>query len=206
MVSLNHNYKDLAIKQNGYNKNTQKLLTNKCKIYINVGMFIRTILTLCIFYVLSFYRNNFIITHQYLLLPLILFILDLIDNVPAKIHNILHNIENGEFILKNINNCFKTFHYQLLDKICDSFSYLLLFFFFKIDANILYFTIYRIIGVLLFGLSKRTFWLIIFFDFVKEYMIYLYFFMNANNYLQFFIVCKIIFEYYFHTVVNKSKY
>ena len=64
------------------------------------------------------------------------------------------------------------FHYQKYDKIVDIFSYILLLFIYYDDKLLLYFIIYRLIGVILFSLTKKSIYLIIFFDFIKEYLLY----------------------------------
>lgn len=89
---------------------------------------------------------------------------------------------------------------------CDSISYLLLFLFFKLNNILLFFIIYRIIGVILFLITKDSRCFIIFFDFVKEYLLYLFIFGNNNLYLPIFILCKICFEYYYHIIHNKNNY
>jgi len=170
---------------------------NSCKQYINDGIYIRYILTFSVLYLLSVYHNKtnnrFIRNYLYLLLPFLLLILDLTDNIVTTFHN-------------QTKVCAKTFHYQKLDKICDLVSYFALFLFFDFDNYLKYFVLYRGIGVILFCLTKNSIWLIVFFDFIKEYLLYLFIFGNKFIYLPFFMVCKIIFEYYLHTKVNKSHY
>ena len=170
---------------------------NRCKQYLNDGIYIRYILTFSVFYILSIYynKNTHKIIHKYLylLLPFLLLILDLTDNIVTTFH-------------KQTIVCTKTFHYQTLDKICDLVSYFALFLFFDFDNNLKFVVLYRSIGVILFYLTKNSIWLIIFFDFIKEYLLYLFIFGNKYMYLPFFMVCKIIFEYYLHTKVYKSHY
>jgi hypothetical protein len=60
------------------------------------------------------------------------------------------------------------------------------------------------IGVILFSVYKNGKFLILFFDFVKEYLIYLYLFSNNNKYLPLFIICKICYEYILHNVIKSS--
>lgn len=159
-------------------------------------MIFRYIITIVSFCILLFYYNNNNNNYFYLILPILLIILDETDNIFTGFHK-----HNGK-----MNGCTKTFYYQYLDKICDSISYLLLFLFFKLDNLLLYFVLYRIIGVVLFYLTKNSKWLIFFFDFAKEFLLYLFIFGHNYAYLPFCVICKIVFEYYFHTIINKSHY
>ena len=167
-------------------------MTN-CNNYVFNGVLSRYIVTIIAYFALFFHKNNTIIQkYLYLLLPILLTVLDKIDSVFKHFH-------------KN-KKCLKTFYYQYLDKICDSFSYLLLLLFFQFDNYYLFFALYRCIGVVLFSLTKNSKWLIFFFDFVKEYLLYLFVFGRNYNYMPVFILCKIVFEYYFHTKINKPQY
>ena len=164
-----------------------------CAKNIRNGIIFRYIITLVLFYILSIYNNNKIIMNYfYLIAPIMLTVLDEADNIFT-------------FSCKR-NQCTKTFYYQYLDKIFDSVSYLLLFLFFRLDNVVLYFILYRIVGVLLFSLTKNSMWLILFFDFVKEFLLYIFIFKNNYIYLPVFVLGKIAFEYYFHNVINKSQY
>jgi hypothetical protein len=155
---------------------------------VKVAMFIRMTVTVISLYILKLYSK---IGHNiYLILAIILTLLDGVDSV----------------FIKNKKNL-KSYCYQSSDKIYDCISYLLIFLFFKIDNSLLvFFVLYRIIGVILFTKTKNSVWLIVFFDFVKEYLLYFYIFGNNNTYLPIFISCKILFEYYFHTYINPNNY
>jgi hypothetical protein len=91
------------------------------------------------------------------------------------------------------------------DKVCDLTSYILAYLMFDLDKYVLFFIIYRAIGVCLFLKTKDNRWLIIFFDFIKEYLLYLYITNSKKNnkLLITLIVSKIIFEYVFHGIGNK---
>ena len=110
--------------------------------------------------------------------------------------------------------CTKRFYYQVSDKIYDSISYLMVYVFlrqfFRLDAKsdmiLLLFILYRIIGVVLFYKTKNSTWLILFFDFIKEFFLYLAIFGNNYSYIGLFIGCKIMFEYYYHTIHNPNNY
>ncbi len=135
-----------------------------------------------------------------IILPVLLYILDSFDNIPIRIYK--------------QRQCNKQFYYQILDKIYDSISYVLVYiylhYFFRLDTNsntiLLIFILYRIVGVGVFYKTKDSTWLIVFFDFIKEFLLYLAVFGNNYSYLFLFIICKITFEYYFHTIINPNNY
>lgn len=165
----------------------------RCNKLIDNGMIIRYILTIVSFKILSMNLNHHCIRENiYLILPILLAILDEVDNIFTTSYK--------------DNRCTKLFRYQSSDKICDSISYLLLFLSFDIDRTFLFFTLYRIIGVILFTLSRNSRWLIIFLDFSKEYLLYYHFFQDDQRYLPIFMFGKFCFEYYYHTIHNKNEY
>lgn len=166
-----------------------------CNKLITHGFIIRYITTIISFYILAANSNNNTVhKYIYLILPLLLVLLDNTD------HILIH------YYGKLAERCSYLFYYQSNDKICDSISYLLLFAFFKMDNILLFFVLYRIIGVMLFCITKNSRWLILFFDFAKEYLVYLFIFKHNYKYLPFFILGKICFEYYFHTRFNANNY
>ena len=168
----------------------------ECINAINSSMIIRIILTIVSLYFLSLSNVKFITENIYIIIPILLFLLDIVDGINRYIL-----IYKGKQ-----NKCTKTFDYQIKDKIVDVASYFYTYYLFNEDNNILYLSIYRLIGVLLFSITKSSKWLIIFFDFVKEYMIYIFLFKYNFRYLLILIIAKIICEYYFHTIVNKTQY
>jgi hypothetical protein len=159
-----------------------------CIHYVNIGMIIRLFLTFVSFTILYNYKS-LLGKNIYLILPILLLLLDKCDNILL---------------------CTKTFYYQINDKIVDLFSYLLLFFIIPLhttNSNIIQILIiYRLVGIILFALTRVSIPLIIFFDFVKEYLLYFYLFGNNNIYLPIFMVCKIIVEYILHSKINKVNY
>ncbi len=158
-------------------------------------MFIRIILTIVSLYFLSLSGVKIITQNIYIILPILLTLLDETDNI----HTYSLKYKGKE------NGCTKTFDYQIKDKIVDVASYFYTYSLFG-DTNIFYLSIYRLFGVLLFYFTKASKWLILFFDFVKEYMIYIYLFKDNFTYLPFAVIGKIIFEYYFHSKHNKQEY
>lgn len=150
---------------------------------IRDGFILRYVATIVTLYAVS--KTD--IKYHTLTLPVLLYLLDGLDCV----------------LYYKTTSCTFTFDYQLNDKLCDVISYWLLFAFFKLDDTLLFFTFYRSIGVLLFYLTRDNRWLIVFFDFVKEYLLYSFVFGKDYRYLPFFIILKIYVEYYWHTQVNK---
>lgn len=186
------------------NVNTN-ITTELCIPYINNGMILRYVITVIIFYLLSkeIYGtktpNKSIQKYIYLVIPICLILLDQLDGIFMFFEN----------CAKKYCGCKKIFEYQLSDKICDSISYLLVYHFFGIDTTFLLFVLYRIIGVLLFYLTKNSQSLIVFFDFAKEYILYLFFFGEIGKtytHLIIFIILKIVFEFYHHTYINPNNY
>lgn len=105
----------------------------------------------------------------------------------------------------------KSYDYQIKDKIVDMFAYILFFTLFKnlfddFTKKILFvFILYRVIGVIGFVLTKNTFYLKIFPDFVNStliaYIIYQYFNLERSTYYILIVVgmiFKIFFEQYLH--------
>jgi len=175
-----------------------------CKDLTDKGELTRYMTTLLVFYILIICcKNKYIKKYIYLILPLVLMVLDSVD---ARFITLFINKSNNTTHL----SCTGLFNYQKSDKICDSFSYLLAYIFlaicFKVDNILLFLILYRIIGVILFSLTKNSVWLILFFDFIKEYFIYLFIFSNNYMYIPLFVLGKIVFEYYWHTIKNSTKY
>jgi hypothetical protein len=165
-----------------------------CYKSINTSMILRIILTVLSLFLVSISPNLFVKQNIYLILPILLQLLDHLDSLSLK-------------AIKGIDNkCSKIFNYQINDKIIDVASYIYTYYLFNSDVNILFLSLYRLLGVILFYLTKSSNWLIVFFDFVKEYMLYVYFFNNNYTYLPIAIVAKIIYEYIFHTLHNKREY
>lgn len=168
--------------------------TNKCITYINYGMILRITCTIVSYCIVRYYyqlktsdpKGNIL----YIILPILLTLLDEVDNL----WTVFFSYEG------RINKCTHLFDYQYKDKIVDSASYLYLYSYFNLGYLFLLFTLYRIIGVFLFILSKNGIWLILFFDFSKEFLLYQYFFGTNYIYLVPCVIVKIIFEYYFHSI------
>jgi hypothetical protein len=161
-------------------KECTDLKTHRCEEDINYGMILRLIITIISFAYLYIYINDkYIKKNIFAILPILLTLLDVMDGYK------LHGRED----------CYKTYYYQIFDKIVDVISYSLLFVFLPLDTTLLFFVLYRIIGVIIFTVTRQKTSLIVFFDFVKEYLLYLFIFDKNYTYFASCIFLKILFEY-----------
>ena len=165
-----------------------------CNHLIDRGIQIRYATTLITILLLSVYKPSL---SKYILyiVPLLLLLLDSVDAVTTINYKF-----NGKY-----NGCKELHKYQIADKICDVISYILILFIID-DPILVYLVIYRMLGVIIFGITKNGKSLIIFFDFVKEYLIYKAIFGDTYTYIYPLIIGKICFEYYFHTIHNKHEH
>lgn len=115
---------------------------------------------------------------------------------------------DGTYIHKE--RCHKTFLYHSQDKISDVMTYAFLYVLFPNDKNVLYLILYRVIGVIMFISKRDATWLVPFFDFVKEYLVYVSFFPPTlrDPKVWGLMVAKGVFENYQHRVKynHKGKY
>ena len=177
-----------------------------CEPLIQKGFILRNVLTLLVLFILFFSLSNKTIRkYLFLILPILLTLSDNSDNYFLYTFDFARSL-----IPSKKNKCAKTFYYHQRDKISDSlgylWTYLFLFFFLKSDPFLLFFVLYRILGVGFFSYTKDSAWLVVFFDFVKEYLLYLFVFGKNFTYLPFFIALKMVYEYLFHSIVNPSHY
>jgi hypothetical protein len=161
-------------------------MEESCRNIISYNFLIRTGLTILSFSALYKYpiKENLL-----LILPILLTALDFSDNIlshPTK-------------------KCAHTFFYQGKDKLIDLLSYIAAWKIFLPDPTLLYFILWRSLGVILFSFTRQSIWLVVFFDFVKEYMLYSYFF-KSFTYLPIAILLKIVYEYIMHTITLPSSY
>ncbi len=171
-------------------------MINKDTLYKNIlyGFYLRLIITLIILILIK--KQGFKFTkvnvNLNLILPVILFLLDGVDEIPSLIN----------LGYKNKKRACKTFRYQSLDKINDLLSYILTCIIFRLDKYFIFFIMIRTIGVSLFLKYRKVRYLILFPDFMKEYLLYRYFFGSNDKLLFFFYICKICIEYYWHIKKN----
>ena len=161
---------------------------------IKEGNIFRLFITILVFYKLKYNDNTFIKNNLLIILPIISIIFDHADSFVIK------------QIYKNDVNCTHSYTYQISDKILDSLTYIFILYLLPKNNTLTFFVLFRLIGVVLFYLTKNSEWLIYFFDFIKEYLIYLFIFGNNNMVLFLFILLKFVFEFYFHTFHNKNNY
>lgn len=170
-----------------------------CDNLTNNGFLLRILLTIIS---LPLINSNF--KYLLIIIPIVLVILDGVDNIFIGYELIKRN---HNFILEGGSNCTKTNrYYHFKDKIVDILSYIIFYIYFydKLKDKLLeFFIIYRLIGLINYIITDNKINIIIFFDFVKEYMIYKFFFNNNYILLIIFMICKMIFEYWFHTFRNK---
>lgn len=181
-----------------------------CAELINKGTVHRIIITIVVFICLQLIvksGNKFCNKYLLLILPALLLLLDHIDNLQIMYDDYYKSFTLAHKCSKKINvNLRKNtpknrtlLYYNSIDKSVDTLSYIVAYFMFNLDNVFLYFLGYRIIGVLLYMVTLNSKWFILFFDFMKEYLVYYYFFNNNYKYLWIFIVLKIYFEIYLHS-------
>ena len=166
---------------------------------IHYGFISRIIATLIFFIFLKKMEHiPFIQKYLYLLIFIGFIVLDTIDTF--YLLNI-HNIYNFNTILHKL---YKIKYYQINDKIIDIFTYLLLIGLFPSDNILKFLVLFRLIGILVYLKTKNNYSLVIFFDFVKEYLLYLFIFNHNYNYLPLFLILKIILEFYLYSQKIKN--
>lgn len=179
----------------------------------NYGMVIRTLSTIILFFILySLMKggNKFCNKYFLVILAVLLFILDSLDNIAFLFYCYYRPNSSEakcmyellpEAKLNNHNNGKKnydTLYYNIVDKCVDTLSYILVYFVFNLNNIFLCFLFYRMVGIGLYIYTQNSRWLILFFDFMKEYLIY-FFFLNKNlSYIWIFIIIKIIGEIVHH--------
>ena len=184
-----------------------------CTELTNYGMIFRTVFTIISFtilYSLMKGGNNFCNKYFLVILAILLLLLDYFDLIPdlyyyyykpnsseakcvydlspeAKLNNYNHGKKN-----------YDTLYYNIVDKCFDTLSYILAYFVFRLNNIFLYFLLYRMIGIGIYIYTLNSRWLILFFDFMKEYLVYFFLAKNNLSYMWFFVLLKIIFEKYLH--------
>jgi hypothetical protein len=140
---------------------------------------------------------KYINTNNRLLVSLTLLLTE-VDCILMKLY------ENNGYDIFSPKEFTKGYMYNLYDKIVDCMSYMLIMDIYKNDMLLLFFILYRMFGVIMFMRTKDGSWLVVFFDFVKEYLIYRHFFPVGTRYLVFFVSLKILYEYYFHKIKDRN--
>lgn len=159
-----------------------------CRDQLRLGFILRVTVTIIILFSLKFFSHK---KEDLLLLIVVkLILLDTIETLPTLIYT---NRDNTCW-----NPCVFLSRYQIPDKIIDLFSYFLVYILLDYDKYLSILILWRFFGVYLFAHSKKRRWLIPFFDFVKEYLVYLYFFGKNFKFIWIFFILKIGLEYYHH--------
>ena len=122
---------------------------------------------------------------NYLLIAFVLYELDGIDSL-------ITGLENKDNV--------KTFAYKIHDKVADAISYFFAFMLFPIEKEYLYFLLYRVVGIILFGLTRNINWIIICPDMMKEYLVYSSIYKGETSGFPLFIPVKMVAEKWMHTV------
>ena len=161
-----------------------KKLSKKDINKIYCGIIVRIIVTLILLNILSMYFKND--NNKYLILPIVIYVLDNIDNLCTfKDKYLCHNRI-----------------YSLLDKFMDIITYFYVYYLFNLDNIFLFIILYRLIGTFLYFLTLNGFWLIIFVDLSMEYLLYKYIFNNNYIYTPIVIIVKVYLEYYWYIKKN----
>ena len=154
--------------------------------------------------------NKFCNKYFLIILAVLLYILDILDNSaglyyykykPESIQSKCYYYLFPETRLKNYKQGIKnydTLYYNIVDKCVDTLSYILAYFVFRLNNIFLYFLLYRMIGIGIYIYTQNSRWLILFFDFMKEYLVYFFLAKNNLSYIWFFVLLKISFEKYYH--------
>lgn len=142
-----------------------------------------------------YYGKNNILTMIFILI-----FLDILDCNPL----IIKMFSKKELITNEY--CSKNRTYSILDKIIDIIQYIYAIYLLKniittSQFNIIsIFIIFRIIGIISYISIQKSWLYIIFFDFIKEYLLLIYLFGNKLNNKVFIIaiILKVLYEYSMH--------
>jgi hypothetical protein len=129
---------------------------------------------------------------------LLLVLLDIIDCNPLFM-KLIHKEDSERF-------CNSNHHYVLLDKLVNIFQYCIAIYFLspQLPPNVIHillgFTLMRLVGLFKFSFDKNPVAFVIFFDFIKEYLLLFYiYYPNFTMWLLIeTMIVKVIFEYYMH--------
>jgi hypothetical protein len=95
-----------------------------------------------------------------------------------------------------------SFEYKLYDKLGDLVSYLFVSQLFPVEKEFLYLLVFRTIGVLLFGMTRRLEWLVVFPDLMKEYLLYTYLYSDTSAF-PVLIPVKMVYEHWHHFIQDR---
>lgn len=138
---------------------------------------------------------------------LLLVVLDIIDCNPLVLKLVRKYKEGtGKSTEGEKEFCNTNHHYVLLDKLLDIFQYCLAIYFLspQLPLNVIHillgFTLMRLVGVFHYSANKNPLAFVLFFDFIKEYLLLFYvYYPNFTMWLLIeTMIVKIVFEYYMH--------
>jgi hypothetical protein len=184
-----------------------------CRELTNYGIIFRIFATIILFFIL-YSRvnggNKFCNKYFLVILAVLLFILDNFDLFPdlyyyyykpnSKESRCIYELSPENKKVNNVNGKKDRdqLYYNIIDKCVDTLTYIVAYFVFNLNSIFLYFLLYRIVGIILYVFTFNSRWLIVFFDFMKEYLIYFFLVKNDLSYIWIFIILKINFELYLH--------
>ena len=178
-----------------------------CEESVNVSMLLRIVLTIFAFFVLL--KSPKIINSywKYLVVPLVLTALDMVDGTylaffankcldyTYKTARLFNRTVKAEAMKHGSCDdtilCRTDLTYHKRDKIVDALSYVLFFWFFRKSKLLLFLIAWRCLGVGLFLFTTEQRFLIPFVDLAKEFMLYSYFFKDNLKYFWIVVVIKI---------------
>jgi hypothetical protein len=150
--------------------------------------------------------SRFIVNFLILGLPLtngykaiLLILADVLDCNIVKVVKYFNN-------LKPDSSYCKHYLYQIGDKLLDSMSYVLIYKLLDLNPIYLFLIVYRLIGIYLFDRYQDSKYLIMFPDLFKEILAYDYYFGGFDKGIALVVLLKIIFEIFWHTIINKNSY
>ena len=138
---------------------------------------------------------------------LLLVLLDIIDCNPLIV-KLVRKYRESTGPAKDAEKefCNTNHHYVLLDKLVDIIQYCIAIYFLssQLPLNVIHillgFTLMRIVGVFHYSANKNPLAFVLFFDFIKEYLLLFYvYYPNFTMWLLIeTMIVKIVFEYYMH--------
>jgi hypothetical protein len=184
-----------------------------CRELTNYGIIFRiivTVITFIILFSLTKGGNKFCNKYFLIILALVLVFLDCSDlstylyyyyyKPNSKESRCIYELSPENKKVNNVNGKKDRDqqYYNIIDKCVDTLTYIVAYFVFNLNSIFLYFLLYRIVGIILYAFTFNSRWLIVFFDFMKEYLIYFFLVKNDLSYIWIFIILKINFELYLH--------
>lgn len=166
---------------------TKETISEECLLRLRVGVATRLFVTLGLIYVVRKYYSH----SKYLLLILFFkaLAIDTTDTLFA-------------FFYKGIstcwNDCPRSLLYDVIDNSLHLITYYLIYQMLHHNSTVGFFIGLRILGFILFYPTQNRKWMIPFFNFIKEYLLYEYIFGKNLTYFPIVMIGKIAVDYYLH--------